>query len=69
MDAASFVITGLTRQIDAYAEVAATMRQRLAAPPADERAAIEQASAITLKTRAAAGRTVLPLADTGPDGT
>jgi hypothetical protein len=60
MDAAEFVIAGLTGQIDSYSDIAATMRQRLAAMPEEERAEIEEASAIMRKTRAS-GRTVLPL--------
>lgn len=68
MDAADFVIAGLTAQIDSYTDIAATMRQRLAALPEAERAEIEEAAAIMRKTRAA-GRTILPLLpETNIDG-
>jgi hypothetical protein len=60
MDAADFVMAGLTGQIDSYTSIAATMRQRLTALPDDQRAEIEEASAIMRKTRVG-GRTMLPL--------
>lgn len=60
MDAAGYVITNLTDQVTAYAEVAATMRKTLASLPAAERAAIEDAAAVMRKARAAAARTPVP---------
>lgn len=61
MDAADFVIANLTAEIDAYANVAATMRTRLAALPEQERAEIEEASAILRRTRAGTGPRMLPV--------
>lgn len=61
MDAAEYVVRNLSEQVDAYAEVAATMRQRLADLPADERAEIEEASAIMRRARATTTHRLLPL--------
>lgn len=60
MDTATFVITALTEEINAYDAVAATMRTRLAELPAIERAEIEHAATMLRKIRAGAGVT-LPL--------
>lgn len=51
--AADYVLANLTAEIDAFAQVAAKMRQRLSALPADERAEVEQASRILRRARAA----------------
>jgi hypothetical protein len=60
MDAAAFVLTAMTEEINAYQAVAATMRTRLAALPADDRTEIETASTVLRKIRAGAAIT-LPL--------
>jgi hypothetical protein len=60
MDAAAFVLTAMTEEINAYDAVAATMRTRLAALPADDRTEIETASTVLRKIRAGAAIT-LPL--------
>lgn len=60
MDAADFVLAAMTEEINAYDAIAATMRARLAALPAAERAEIEQAATVLRKLRAAA-TTTLPL--------
>jgi hypothetical protein len=67
MGAAPFVTSALTAQIRAYQDVAATMRQRLAGLPAEERAEIEEASAVLRKARASA-RALLPLTVIRSDG-
>ena len=61
LDAAHFVIENLTAQIDAYAGVATSMRERLAAMPGAERAEVEEASAVLRRLRAGGDRTMLPL--------
>ncbi|MGH3755742.1 MAG: tyrosine-type recombinase/integrase [Pseudonocardiaceae bacterium] len=61
MDAAAFVLTAMTEEINAYHAVAATMRTRLAELPAPERAGIEQAATVLRKIRAAGATTALPL--------
>jgi hypothetical protein len=62
MDAATFVLTAMTEEINAYDAVAATMRTRLAELPTEERAEIEHASTVLRKIRAASGGpTALPL--------
>ena len=61
LDAADFVITNLTAQIDAYAGVATGMRERLAAMPEAERIEVEEASAVLRRLRAGTDRKMLPL--------
>lgn len=61
MEAAPFVVRNLADQIDAFKEVADTMRQRLDEMPADRRAEVEEASRTLRKARLADGRTLLPL--------
>ncbi|UJW32445.1 site-specific integrase [Saccharothrix sp. AJ9571] len=61
MGAAEFVIRNLTEQIDAYGEVITKMRTKLAELPADERAEIEDASAIMRRARAGSGHLKLPI--------
>lgn len=61
MGAAEFVIRNLTEQIDSYREVITNMRAKLAELPADERAEIEEASAIMRKARAGSGHLKLPI--------
>jgi hypothetical protein len=61
MGAAEFVIRNLTEQIDAYGEVITKMRTKLAELPADERAEIEEASAIMRKARAGSRHLKLPI--------
>lgn len=63
MDAAGFVITAMTEEINAYDAIAATMRRRLAELPADERAEIEHAATVLRKIRAGTttGTTTLAL--------
>ncbi|MGX1127818.1 hypothetical protein RKD49_007950 [Streptomyces glaucescens] len=63
MDVDGFVIRNLTEQIAAFQQVIATMRSQLANLPADERIAIEEASAVLRKARVTQGRTTLPLTD------
>jgi hypothetical protein len=60
MDTASFVLTAMTEEITAYDAVAATMRTRLAALPASDRAEVEHSSSMLRKIRAGAAIT-LPL--------
>lgn len=65
MDADDFVVRNLADQADAFTHVATSMRDKLDALPAAERAEVEQASAVLRKVRAsrdlAGGRTLLPL--------
>jgi hypothetical protein len=62
MDSATFVLTAMTEEINAYDAVAATMRTRLAELPSEERAEIEHASTVLRKIRATTGGpTALPL--------
>jgi integrase len=68
MEAADYVITNLTDQVHAYSDVAAKMRKNLAELPADERAEIEEASAIMRKARATSAHTLLPLTTVSKDG-
>lgn len=56
-----FVTDNLTAQIEAYGEVADTMRARLAQMPDDERAEIENASALLRRLRVGTTRALLPL--------
>ena len=67
MGAAEFVIRNLTEQIGSYRDVVVKMSKKLAALPADERAEIEEASAIMRKARAGGGHTLLPLTVTKPE--
>lgn len=60
IDAAAFVLTAMNEEINAYQAVAATMRTKLAALPATDRAEIETASTVLRKIRAGATIT-LPL--------
>lgn len=61
MDAAEFVTTALTAQITAFEQVLARMNRYLAAMPAHERAALEEASTVLRRARAGAPRPLLPL--------
>jgi integrase len=61
MGAAEFVIRNLTEQIDSYRDVVTKMGRRLAELPADERAEIEEASAIMRKARAGSSHLKLPI--------
>ncbi|WP_197686175.1 tyrosine-type recombinase/integrase [Actinoplanes derwentensis] len=61
MDADEFVVRNLTDQITAFKDVAATMRTKLDLLPAEERAAIEEASTVLRKSRALRDRKLLPL--------
>lgn len=61
MDADEFVIRNLTDQITAFTEVATTMTRQLDQLPGEERAAIEDASAVLRKTRAMRDHNLLPL--------
>ncbi len=69
MNAAEFVIRNLTEQINAYRDVVTTMHTKLAQLPADERAEIEEASAVMRRTRAGNGHIMLPLSVTKPEDT
>lgn len=66
MDAADYVITSLTAQIEAFAAVCDRMRQRLAELPAAERAEVEDASKLLRKARA--GRQLPIIAVTSSKG-
>jgi hypothetical protein len=61
MDAEEFVVRNLTDQITAFKDVAATMRSKLNLLPAEEQAAIEEASTVLRKSRALRDRKLLPL--------
>ncbi|WP_146258959.1 hypothetical protein [Streptomyces tateyamensis] len=61
MDAAPFVLRNLADQINAFTDVADTMRNRLEELPVDQRAEIEEAGKILRKARLSEGRTLLPL--------
>ena len=61
MDADEFVIRNLTDQITAFKDVAATMSAQLDQLPVEDRAAIEDASAVLRKTRAIRDHKLLPL--------
>jgi hypothetical protein len=61
LGAADFVIVNLTAQIDAYTRVTASMRERLAAMPQDERLEVEKAAVILRQLRAGDGRKTLPV--------
>lgn len=65
MDADEFVVRNLADQASAFTQVAASMREKLAALPDAERAEVEAASAILRKLRASrdlsGGHTLLPL--------
>lgn len=65
MEVDDFVVRNLTDQTDAFQQVAARMREKLEALPDQERAEVDQASALLRKARAgrdlAGGRTLLPL--------
>jgi len=65
MDVDDFVVRNLADQAAAFAEIAASMRQRLQALPDAERAEVEQASSVLRKMRASRdlsdGHTLLPL--------
>lgn len=61
MGAADFVIRNLTAQIDSYRAVIATMHEKLAELPPDQRAEVEEASRIMRKARAGSGHIRLPL--------
>jgi hypothetical protein len=61
MDADDFVVRNLTDQADAFTGIAASMRDRLRALPASERAEVEQASAVLRKLRASTSPPLLPL--------
>lgn len=62
MGAAEFVTRNLTEQINAYRDVVAKMRKKLAGLSADERAKIEEASTtIMRKVRAGSGHVRLPI--------
>jgi len=53
MDAASYVLTNIRAEIDAFSRVTKTMRQRLEVLGPDERADVEEASRVLRRTRAA----------------
>ena len=61
IDAADFVIDNLTAEIDQFDTVIAAMRIQLQSLDPTERARVEDASAVLRKTRAAQGKTLLPL--------
>lgn len=61
MGADEFVIRNLTDQIDAFRQVVTVIQDNLQNLPDDERRAVEEASSILRKVRAADGRTALPL--------
>ncbi len=69
MDADDFVVRNLADQADAFTNVAAAMRDRLAQLPDDERAEVEAASAVLRKMRAgrnpSEGRKLIPLSVDG----
>lgn len=60
MDAATFVVDGLTAQVEAFTTVLETMNQKLGDLPVQERERIDHASAVLRKARAG-DRTLLPL--------
>jgi hypothetical protein len=53
MDAAVYVTANLAGQIEAFANVAESMRERLAVLGPDERAEVEEASRLLRRSRAA----------------
>ena len=59
--AIDFVIDNLTAEIDQFDTVIAAMRTQLQALDPTERQRVEDASAVLRKTRAAQGKTLLPL--------
>lgn len=61
MGADDFITRNLDDQAEAFSQVAATMRQRLQDLPNDERAEVEQASAVLRKVRAGRAHKLLPL--------
>ena len=61
MDADEFVIRNLTDQINAFKEVITTMRTHLDRLPAEDRAAIDEASTVLRKSRAMRDHALLPL--------
>ncbi|WP_329154737.1 site-specific integrase [Streptomyces sp. NBC_01456] len=69
MDAAGFVIDNLTAQITSYEDVAAKMRERMAALPEGEQTELEQAAAILRRVRAGGDRKLLPFTVVSKDGT
>ncbi|MGW0509031.1 tyrosine-type recombinase/integrase [Streptomyces olivaceoviridis] len=62
MDAASFVIDNLTAHITSYEDVAAKVRERMAALSEDDRAELEDAAAVLRRVRAGGDHKLLPLA-------
>ncbi|MFF2812543.1 tyrosine-type recombinase/integrase [Streptomyces sp. NPDC058000] len=68
MDAASFVIDNLTAQINSYEDVAAKMRERMAALPKDERTELEEAAAVLRRVRAGGDHKLLPLTVVAKNG-
>ncbi|MEU9230677.1 site-specific integrase [Streptomyces massasporeus] len=68
MDAASFVIDNLTAQIASYEDVAAKMREGMAALPKDDRTELEEAAAVLRRVRAGGDRTLLPLTVVSKNG-
>jgi len=61
MGADDFVVRNLSDQINAFKDVVATMRTQLGRLPAEERAAIEEASLVLRKTRAMRNHKLIPL--------
>jgi hypothetical protein len=61
INAADFVIDNLTAEINQFETVIAAMRTQLQALDPTERQRVEDASAVLRKTRAAQGKTLLPL--------
>lgn len=61
IDAASFVIDNLSAEIEQFDTVIAAMRTQLQGLDPVERRRVEDASAVLRKTRAAQGKTALPL--------
>ncbi|MEU8976489.1 hypothetical protein AB0D11_46365 [Streptomyces monashensis] len=68
MDAASFVIDNLTAQITSYEDVAAKMRERMAAMPKDEHTELEEAAAVLRRVRAGGDHKLLPLTVVAENG-
>ena len=66
IDAADFVIDNLTAEIDQFDTVIAAMRTQLQSLDPTERQRVEDASAVLRKTRAAQGKTQLPLTIANP---
>jgi hypothetical protein len=66
IDAADFVIDNLTAEVDQFDTVIAAMRTQLQALDPAERRRVEDASAVLRKTRAAQGKTLLPLTIANP---